>query len=86
MDRENDVLDFLIDVVGNSKKMDSEKALSKVHKRIALESRRKFLSITYKVQLYSAFRLLCFLRGVQLLFLEIEKKSLLTLKLELLQE
>ena len=49
MDRENDVLDFLIDVVGNSKKMDSEKALSKVHKRIALESRRKFLSITYKV-------------------------------------
>ena len=48
MDRENDVLDFLIDVVGNSKKMDSEKALSKVHKRIALESRRKF-RLTCKV-------------------------------------
>lgn len=49
MDRENDVFDFLIDVVSNSKKLDSEKALSKVHKRMALERRRKFLSITYKV-------------------------------------
>lgn len=49
MDKENDVLDFLIDVVGNSKKLDSEKALSKVHNRMALERRRKFLSMTYKV-------------------------------------
>ncbi len=49
MDKENDVFDFLIDVVGNSKKLDSGKALSKVHKHMALERRRKFLSITYKV-------------------------------------
>lgn len=48
MDSKNDILDFVIELAGNSRKLDAGKALERVNGRIASERRHRILNRVYK--------------------------------------